>query len=122
MKEFEIIIIEDNKDLGEMLVLILSVFKKKIKHYLKANEFMNDLPSLDPELIISDMLLSGIDGRTICSNLKKKEETKHIPIIMISAHPDAKISCLEAGADTFISKPFDMYDFRKEVEKFLQLN
>lgn len=120
MNDTEIIIIEDNKDLGEMLVLILSVFKRKIKHYLKANDFMNDLPLLDPKLIISDMLLSGIDGRTICSNLKKNEKTKHIPIIMISAHPDAKVSCLEAGADSFIAKPFDMHDFRQEVDKFLQ--
>ena len=46
----------------------------------------------------------------ICTELKSDNETKHIPVMMISAHPEAKELCLGAGADDFISKPFDMQE------------
>jgi len=70
-----------------------------------------------PDLIILDVLLSGKDGRTICKNLKSKDDTKHIPIIMISAHPDAEKSSIEVGADDFLAKPFDVSVLLERVEK-----
>src|SRR3954463_15797157 len=42
-----------------------------------------------PDLIVLDVLLSGKDGREICRKLKSRADTRHIPIVMISAHPDA---------------------------------
>ncbi len=59
-----------------------------------------------PDLIVLDVLLSGKDGRTICRKLKSQEETRHIPIVMISAYPDAERSSKEVGADAFVAKPF----------------
>jgi DNA-binding response OmpR family regulator len=59
-----------------------------------------------PDLIVLDVLLSGKDGRTICRKLKSQDVTRHIPIVMISAHPDAEHSVKEVGADAFVSKPF----------------
>ena len=61
-----------------------------------------------PDLIILDVLLSGKDGRLICKKLKGQEETRHIPIIMISAHPGADRSVREVGADDFLAKPFEV--------------
>jgi DNA-binding response OmpR family regulator len=61
-----------------------------------------------PDLIILDVLLSGKDGRLICRKLKGQEETRHIPIIMISAHPGADRSVREVGADDFLAKPFEV--------------
>ena len=60
------------------------------------------------DLIILDVLLSGKDGRLICRKLKGQEETRHIPIIMISAHPGADRSVREVGADDFLAKPFEV--------------
>lgn len=61
-----------------------------------------------PDLIILDVLLSGRDGRTICRHLKGRDDTRHIPIIMISAHPDAAESAAAVGADAFLAKPWDI--------------
>src|SRR5690242_17091090 len=61
-----------------------------------------------PDVILLDVLLSGKDGRTICRNLKSRADTKHIPIIMISAHPDARESSSAVGADAFLAKPWDI--------------
>ncbi len=59
-----------------------------------------------PDLIVLDVLLSGKDGRTICRKLKSQDQTRHIPIVMISAYPDAEHSAKEVGADAFVAKPF----------------
>ena len=67
-----------------------------------------------------DMLLSGADGTDICRRLKKDLKTSSIPILMFSAHPTAKETCLAAGADDFISKPFEMNDMIGKVEFFLE--
>jgi DNA-binding response OmpR family regulator len=61
-----------------------------------------------PDLIVLDVLLSGKDGRTICRKLKSQDQTRHIPILMISAYPDAEHSAKEVGADAFVAKPFSV--------------
>ena len=67
-----------------------------------------------------DMLLSGADGTEICKRLKQNEGTSSIPVLMFSAHPTAKESCLGAGADDFISKPFEMNDMMDKVNFFIE--
>jgi DNA-binding response OmpR family regulator len=62
-----------------------------------------------------DVLLSGKDGRTIARQLKSQEDTKHIPIIMFSAHPSAEQTAREAGADDFIAKPFEIDDLLEKI-------
>lgn len=71
-----------------------------------------------PDLIILDVLLSGKDGRTICRSLKSRPDTQHIPIIMISAHPDAEGASYAVGADHFVAKPFDMFQLLELVQRF----
>lgn len=71
-------------------------------------ENLHDGNSGLPDLIVLDVLLSGKDGRTICRSLKNRPDTRHIPIIMISAHPGAETSSAEVGADAFLAKPFDI--------------
>ncbi|MHB8645364.1 MAG: response regulator transcription factor [Thermomicrobiales bacterium] len=71
-----------------------------------------------PDLILLDVLLSGTDGRTICHHLKNRADTKHIPIIMISAHPDARESAVEVGADAFLAKPWDIDELIATVRQF----
>ena len=74
------------------------------------------LTEVNPRMILIDMLLSGMDGRDACRKLKTEPATSHIKIMMMSAHPDADKSCREAGADDFISKPFDMDYFISKIK------
>lgn len=73
-----------------------------------------------PQLIILDMLLSGKDGREIARQLKQSEQTRHIPIIMVSAHPGAEKTVRAAGADDFLPKPFEMDDLLALVAKHIK--
>jgi len=72
-----------------------------------------------PDLILLDVLLSGKDGRTIVRYLKSQEETKAIPIIMFSAHPNAEVAARQAGAEDFLAKPFDIDVLLEKIAHFL---
>lgn len=75
-----------------------------------------DMKDALPDLLLLDIWMSGEDGRDICKKLKKDELTKNIPVIMISASRDIKESAMEAGADDFLAKPFEMNDLLKKIE------
>jgi DNA-binding response OmpR family regulator len=72
-----------------------------------------------PDLIVLDVLLSGKDGRSICRALKAHAATRHIPVVMISAHPGAEQSVRDVGADAFVAKPFAIDDLLAAVARLL---
>ena len=72
-----------------------------------------------PDLLLLDIWMSGQDGREICKYLKKKELTKNIPIIILSASRDIEKSAHDAGADDFLAKPFDMEELLDKIEEHL---
>ena len=72
-----------------------------------------------PDLLLLDIWMSGWNGRDICSYLKGKEHTKHIPVIIISANKDAEKIAQEAGADDFLAKPFDMDELLEKIARHL---
>src|SRR5690348_1564212 len=68
-----------------------------------------------PDLILLDIWMSGIDGRDICKKLKAQGRTKHIPIIMISANRDTAEIAKKAGAEDYLSKPFEINNLIEKV-------
>jgi CheY-like chemotaxis protein len=73
-----------------------------------------------PDLILLDIWMAGVSGLDVCRHLKARQDTKHIPIVMFSAYPNASSSALEAGADDFIEKPYSMDDMLAMVKKNLK--
>ena len=109
-KQKKILIVDDEPDILEFLQVILEE-EGYVVLITEKGEFLEKLCNEGlPDLILLDMLLSGKDGREIVKQLKHQEDTKHIPVIMLSAHPTARQTALEAGADDFIAKPFDIDD------------
>jgi DNA-binding response OmpR family regulator len=71
-----------------------------------------------PDLMLIDIWMSGDDGRDICRYLKQKPNTSMIPIVLTSASKDIEHSAMEAGADDFLAKPFEIDELLKKIEKF----
>ena len=75
--------------------------------------------SFHPNVILLDIWMSGQDGRDICKYLKKQADTKTIPILMISATRDLEQSAKNAGAEDFITKPFQMDQLLAKVAQYV---
>ena len=73
-----------------------------------------------PDLLLLDVQMPGQDGREICRKLKQKENTRNIPVILVSASTNLEKSAKDAGADDYLEKPFNMHDLLEKVA--LQLN
>ncbi|RVT96535.1 response regulator transcription factor [Mucilaginibacter limnophilus] len=69
-----------------------------------------------PDLLLLDIWMSGEDGRDICRKLKADVIKKGIPVLMISASKDIRQSAMDAGADDFLAKPFEMTDLMQKIE------
>lgn len=116
-----VLIIEDNEDIVIMLKTMLEMKGYQVSTTMELNEPLATIMNFSPDLLLMDMLLSGADGRDICKLVKQPGgPIAHMPVIMISAHPDARKECLAAGADYFLEKPFDMEVFFKVVENALK--
>lgn len=119
INKLNILVIDDDQDIGRMLKMLLEFkgFSVTIaENKTMAVETLNNTPM---DIIIMDMLLSGENGINICVDFKNTDDIKQIPILMMSAHPDAKIICLEAGANDFIPKPFEMQDMLMKIDQLI---
>src|SRR5579872_4247659 len=119
MSTTKILVVDDEPDILEFLQVILeeegyAVITTDKGEYVEA---LNNGGL--PDLILLDMLLSGKDGREIVKQLKSQEKTKHIPVIMFSAHPSAEETARKAGADDFVAKPFEIDALLEKLAEYV---
>lgn len=76
-----------------------------------------------PDLVVSDVMMPGLDGYHVCTQLKADIATSHIPVVLLTAKssPGAKLEGLETGADSFLAKPFNPRELRAQVRNLLAL-
>ena len=118
-KHKKILVVDDEPDILEFLQVILQEEGFSVLTTDKG-EYVEMLHNGGlPDLILLDMLLSGKDGREIARHLRQQEETKHIPIIMFSAHPSAEETARQAGATDFLAKPFEIDDLLTMIAKYI---
>lgn len=114
----KIYIVEDDESIRELLSMVLRNAGYEIKLYPMGNEIKkNNNPS--PDLFLLDKQLPDIDGMDICRYLKSNQQTKKIPVVMISASPQLDLLSKEAGADGFIEKPFSLSTLLTTVSSIL---
>ena len=111
-------ILDDDPDLCTMIKMMLEYKGHGAIEANNEQDARKVLMEKQIDLIIMDMLLSGTDGTDVCRRLKQDEKYSRVPILMFSAHPNAKEACLKAGADEFISKPFEMNDLLGKIDDF----
>lgn len=112
-------VIDDDPDILDAIQMVLASGGYESEAITKGDETCEKVIAYNPHLIILDILLSGNDGRKICKTLKHDKRTRSIPIIMTSAHPSAKDTVKECGADSFVAKPFSVAELLGEVKKYI---
>lgn len=121
-QEREILIVEDNQEIREFLHKVLS------PHYTvhEAEDGVQGLElaeRLIPDIIVSDVMMPEMDGITLCNRLKEGDKTNHIPVILLTANStiEHRVEGLRSGADSYISKPFNLEHLMVRIEKLLEI-
>lgn len=115
----QILVIDDDPDIGNIIRMTLEYKGFATSILESATNCETYLRNNNISLIIMDLLISGNYGVDICRALKADAALSAIPVIMMSAHPDAQRLSFEAGADDFIAKPFDMAAVLDKVKTHL---
>ena len=116
-----LLIIEDNADVA---AYIGSQFADRytLSYATDGGAGLEKALTLVPDLIITDLMMPGMDGLEVCRQIRGNEIVNHIPIIVVTAKITEKerIEGIEAGADAYLAKPFNSDELRTRVEKLLE--
>ncbi len=115
-----LVLIEDNADLSHYIVEKLSRMAS-IKSFTTAERGWEGILSLIPDLIICDVMLPGMDGFELTQRVKDDFRTSHIPVILLTAksQTDAQIEGIKAGADVYLTKPFNTTHLTETIKTML---
>ena len=117
-KKKKVMIADDDPGILDALTIMLEDSGYEVETTTNGSTVQNMKEEL-PDLLLLDVWMSGEDGRDICKYLKKQADTKSIPIIMISATRDLAQSAKNAGAEDFITKPFQMDYLLAKVAQYV---
>ncbi|MBR3772677.1 MAG: response regulator transcription factor [Clostridium sp.] len=115
----KILIVDDDENIADLIALYLTKECYDTKSVGDGEEALSAFYSYNPNLILLDLMLPGIDGYEVCKEIRKKSQ---IPIIMLSAKGEVfdKVLGLELGADDYIIKPFDSKELVARVKAVLR--
>lgn len=115
----KILIVDDDENIAELISLYLTKECYDTKTVGDGEAALHAFRSYNPNLILLDLMLPGIDGYEVCREIRK---TSSVPIIMLSAKGEVfdKVLGLELGADDYVIKPFDSKELVARVKAVLR--
>ena len=120
ISDIRLLLVEDNEELLYLMRRILSkhYYVLTAKNGIEALEVMKEY---EADIIVSDVMMPEMDGLELCRVVKGNLDTSHIPIILLTAKNSAedRIKCYNAGANAYISKPFELKVLEARIDNFL---
>ncbi len=121
-----ILVIDDQKDNLVSMKAVIKLQFKDISVLFAENgpEGISKAQEFQPDLILLDIIMPGMDGFETCTRLKTDKSTNHIPILMVTAIKTDmrnKVRALELGADAFLSKPIDPVEITTQIKVMLRI-
>lgn len=117
-----IYLLEDDDNIRSFVTYALNNSGLEAEGFAHPSEFWTALEKKQPDLLLLDIMLPDEDGLTILGKLRKRTETKDLPIIMLTAKTTEydKVVGLDSGADDYISKPFGTMELISRVKALLR--
>ncbi len=108
-KRFALLVVEDNDELRRYIVRELSAYYD-IMEAVDGSTGFDLAQHRQPDLIVCDVMMPGMNGIELCKHIKTTLETSHIPVVLLTAlaSDESKLEGYQAGADEYISKPFNL--------------
>ena len=118
-----IAVVEDDEDLAFTLTYNLKKDGRyEVERYAGGLVALDALLARPPDLVLLDLNLPDVDGLTICRELRRGEETRRIPILMLTARVEERDKLLgfELGADDYVTKPFSMKELMARISAHIR--
>lgn len=119
-RDIKILVVEDNNDINKLLSDMLIQNGYVTQSAYSGTEALIYLKQGNWDMVLLDLMLPGMDGKELLSNIRK---TSNMPVIIISAkeEKDIKIETLRMGADDYITKPFDIDEVSARIDSHLRI-
>jgi len=115
----KVFVFDDNRDILDLCTFILEDAGYEIKTSESANDIESQVAAYMPDIIFMDNWLPDLGGIQATRAIKSNPDLKHIPVIYFSANNDISALADEAGADSYLSKPFDIASLEEIVRKYI---
>lgn len=122
MSKAKILIIDDEREIVDTVSLMLKARDYAIVSALDGQDGLDKAKAEQPDLILLDIMMPGMDGYTVCLKLKSSKDTKNIPVVIISgkAEREAIVKSHSLGVSNFIVKPFNLPTLLGKLGKYLR--
>jgi CheY-like chemotaxis protein len=117
----KVLVVDDDREMRDLLSSLLEGEGYEVIIGSNGEEAIELAEKENPQVILLDFEMPGVDGIEACKRLKSAEQTASIPIIMITAYTNKKPDAAEAGVDDFVNKPFDPTELSVRVKSFLRI-
>lgn len=110
-----ILVLEDDDDISTIIKIILEEESYEVTLCADIASFKREIQLIIPDLFIFDVMLPDGNGLDLCYQVKRTPDTRHIPVVIISAHAHLADVLKKCKPDAFIPKPFDIDDFTGRI-------
>ncbi|WP_316809138.1 response regulator [Pedobacter agri] len=114
-----LLICDDDVDIIEMLEIVLDDSGFDIITEADSKKVLELISSIRPQLVLMDLWMPVISGDQILTRMREDENLASIPVVIMSAAQDGKQIASKAGANGYISKPFDIDKLMQKVNEFM---
>ncbi len=121
MRPRNLLVVEDDPDTSNLLKLYFTGHGFAVRIAARGEEAIQAARALPPDLVLLDFALPGMDGAQVCQRLRATPRTSHVPIIFLSEKTSQsdKRAGLSAGAQDYVTKPFDLEELRLRVQNLI---
>lgn len=115
-----VLVADDSPDIRQYLRQSLAG-RFRIAEAVDGVEALEMLPSLMPDLVVSDVMMPRLDGIALCRAIKANPETEFVPVILLTARasPESRVGGLEGGADDYLVKPFNLRELTARIDNLI---
>jgi DNA-binding response OmpR family regulator len=114
-----ILVLDDNQDILDIVHEILTYEDFEVQSTLRGNAVISLAETFEPDLVILDYRVAGLNGGEICMQIKSHPRFKEVPVIIYSAYINDHSELFAYGCDAIINKPFDLTELVEKVNSLL---
>jgi DNA-binding response OmpR family regulator len=117
----KILVVEDEESLLKLQSILLTIRGYTVEGAMDGQAALEAVETMNPDLILLDIMIPKIDGFEVCRQIKANEATRHIPVVMLTAKKsrDDRVMGEQVGADLYITKPFKTSMVIESIQRLL---